>query len=933
MAALFCVKTIQQSTPNPCQLNTLTVTFVANVPFMAGQTEISIRGLSNADFPTGEIQILDGSMGGGNHLLFGNGFAGTPGTGHWNDGTDTLTLSVLQNTEAAAEYVIRFQVYNPPNAQGKATPQIEAKNVGNSKLIYEAGENIAAVNLEDPPTTRSNPLDDPLHVIATEFTHISVSSDDINPCANRTITITLATNVPVWSRCKPIFTFSGFKEAYAHILGRGPERVDFGVYGRNDYIPLSGPDRLSFAPVNLVDADRDTSVDFDTDPREGAEVVHRHNSSIAGYASWSNGAAGSVNDMSQIDKNLTLFVNQTLASNERSYSFSFTVVNPAAGQTAGVISFEAVGQPMSPRTVFSTMDVAYSQFTTRGIRQSSPWPCDDNTITVTLVSSSPLYRSCQGNQAGTTPPGVTISGLTGTMSPTASSNYLPITFTDVRLGEYNATWNSSTGTLVFSVIDVLQQSGLAYLTDLSMNFSVVNRATDQASPAITITHTIRNVAAEGGQAQYTRTDTMIKHSVPIEVSPGETLLPSVNGDGEPMRIRDATFLVKNITQSSPYPCDDNNIISVSLRSSVPLWAYYCTHDIMIKGLKHYLTPDNQQLNITEASYSGVSSTEVDTVFRWGVWNRSAGELTMNVSEGQRMVAGKTYVLSFKLRNPTQARSTFLATGDERLTVQATPVQSSTPYRGATGSSPSTFGSEDFQNTFSATEAVLSTATLNEIEAYNIKRNELRPSYIRELAYESNGFLANQSKPFPCAVNTINVGLRLNVPLLRTCQHLQDASAFNFTPSVRITGLFGSTTAHGSLLTISGDAAFSGSEKGVWSNPAGFETPGVLKVTPQSETVAGQIYYFRFDLHNRAEGQNAPAVSIEVDTLECCSAATCSAANTGCLRRASTPFFNTTTGVETPWQTAHHTSGSFMDREEVRPPSRRGQRQRRTPACG
>jgi len=181
-----------------------------------------------------------------------------------------------------------------------------------------------------------------------------------------------------------------------------------------------------------------------------------------------------------------------------------------------------------------------------------------------------------------------------------------------------------------------------------------------------------------------------------------------------------------------------------------------------------------------------------------------------------------------------------------------------------------------------------------------------------LAYESNGFLANQSKPFPCAVNTINVGLRLNVPLLRTCQHPQDASAFNFTPSVSITGLFGSTTSHGSL-PISGDATFV--QSGAWSNN---QRQGLLKVTPQSETVAGQLYYFRFNLDNRAEGQNAPAVSIEVDTLECCSAATCNAANTGCSKRASTPFFNTTTGVETPWQTAHHTSGSFMDREEVRP---------------
>ena len=81
MDSFFCIKTIHQSTPNPCALNTLTVTIMANVPFRAGRTQVLIDGLTNADFPEGEIQIEDGSMGGNNHVIFANNFSGVPGDG------------------------------------------------------------------------------------------------------------------------------------------------------------------------------------------------------------------------------------------------------------------------------------------------------------------------------------------------------------------------------------------------------------------------------------------------------------------------------------------------------------------------------------------------------------------------------------------------------------------------------------------------------------------------------------------------------------------------------------------------------------------------------------------------------------------------------------------------------------------------------------
>jgi len=665
MDSFFCIKTIHQSTPNPCELNTLTVTMMANVPFKAGRTQILISKLTNADFPLGEIQIEDGSMGANHHLMFANTFFGTPGTGLWGDTDDSLRLWVVKDTEAGSEYVIRFKIYNPPNAQDPAQPTIKAEDVGNSKDIWSEGYDIIPRTMDYPKTTGGNELDDPMKVIATTFNYIDVASSSIFPCDNRTITITFETNVPVWKRCKPIWTFTGFQEAYAHIGG-----LVFGVHGDNDYIQLGGPAASSFAPVRTDDITAQIGIDFDTDARAYAAPWNRHNDSIAGYGSWTNYRV-SANDQRAVNpevRKLRLFVNETLAAGMH-HSFSFTVVNPAKNQAATAVSMEAVGQPMAKELVFDTMDVLESKFTVKNISQSSPWPCDENTITLDLVSNSPLFRRCQSHAAGNA--GVTIKGLIGTMAPTTERDYIPVVFVDNRLGAYNATWNGASGILTIRVIDILQQSGLQSVNDLSMSFLVVNKATGQDSPSIELTHRITNVVEEGGEGTAVLTEVMFKRPSPISLQATDSLLPSVgsttknsgDGDGEPMRIRSASFLVKNIIQSSPYPCDDNNIIHVTLMNSVPLISGYCVHDITIKGLKHYWTPDNKQMDLTEGDFSGASKADVDAVFGWGEWDQSKGWLTMNVTEGQIMVAGKIYVLSMKMHNPQEARNRFVDTDE------------------------------------------------------------------------------------------------------------------------------------------------------------------------------------------------------------------------------------------------------------------------------
>lgn len=122
------------------------------------------------------------------------------------------------------------------------------------------------------------------------------------------------------------------------------------------------------------------------------------------------------------------------------------------------------------------------------------------------------------------------------------------------------------------------------------------------------------------------------------------------GDARPLFIRPAFFQALNITQSSPYPCDDNNILTVTLVSSVPLRTRsgYCNPTITIAGLVDYVTPNNMFINIIETAgttrpnQAGVSSIFGGT----GQWRQQAGSLVLNVTEGQGMLAGRANEFSF-----------------------------------------------------------------------------------------------------------------------------------------------------------------------------------------------------------------------------------------------------------------------------------------------
>ena len=279
------------------------------------------------------------------------------------------------------------------------------------------------------------------------------------------------------------------------------------------------------------------------------------------------------------------------------------------------------------------------------------------------------------------------------------------------------------------------------------------------------------------------------------VGGSDFMLPQ-SGDASPLYIRAAFFHEMTITQSSPYPCDANNIITVSLVSSVPLRTMYehCNPTITIQGLDNYVTPDDMNINVMETqmwtgSASRPNQAGVQNIFGGvGEWRRTQGSLMLNVSEGQVMEAGGVYEFAFRLHNPTEAQTapqTSLTVRSDPYWIDAYQLQTFSDYY--------------------TSQQVTSTFTLSDYEAYNIIEYELRPVRVRDIQFALK--TVNQSKPFPCALdNTITVGLALNVPLLMTCKHPVAANVYNHTPSVTVKGLDNSESRTSSLfVTMDGGA--------------------------------------------------------------------------------------------------------------------------------
>eukprot|EP00961_Rhodomonas_salina_P054389 730705-Rhodomonas_salina.1 len=288
----------------------------------------------------------------------------------------------------------------------------------------------------------------------------------------------------------------------------------------DDYISLFGSDAWMFAAVN--------------------NSILRLPGSVPSGASWDNS-----------NKELHLYVNESLAAHT-TYTVSFNVTNPAQPQTAPALTVTGTGIPVTTASISSSdaLTVAQFSFDIKEMSQSSPFPCDDNTITVTLTSTMPLLYSCA--------PQITLSNLIDTATVDVSDMTITFLSADMATLSYTGgSWTQSTGTLHINISDAMMQAGTDRVRDISFTFDLMNPERGQAGPAIALDGEIENHNA------YSWTQLMNQDATTANLDytgkADGTIVAPAAGDAATLYIIAASFAVRAISTSTPYPCDMNTI--------------------------------------------------------------------------------------------------------------------------------------------------------------------------------------------------------------------------------------------------------------------------------------------------------------------------------------------------------------------------------------
>jgi hypothetical protein len=432
------------------------------------------------------------------------------------------------------------------------------------------------------------------------------------------------------------------------------------------------------------------------------------------------------------------------------------------------------------------MHIKEAVWLTKSVQQSNPYPCGENTIIVSLASSVPFDASCVMT--------ITISGLDGSSTP--STPNLPLEAPVPSQVSQFAKWDGRTD-LVVNVTGQFRRYAL-----VTIKFKLTNQDTMKG-----------------------KSDLIVKAGMPFEdadmdsnsETPGveyAIYLPQA-GDLEPFNIREAAWEVKDIGQTSPFPCA-NNTITTTLQPSVPIYQS-CMSKFTIMGLTGSQTADGDILVTMTCSHSPCN----DVISTYGEWNRGVGSLTVSLDArgGYSMQAGVRYIFSIVLINDVKAQPPVLAL----VTASNSDYISSQPLD-RDSRDPDDLG----------------------YNIYNAQPGDLYPMYIRNVSWEMQSLNMRDSSNTPCSDNLITITLAPIFNLYASC-----------VTYLQLDGFTGSLTGTDKALRIT-DPTATFSSAAEWVQPS-----GTLKLFMDTDMLEGTEYSVSFLLRNGRKFQAPRNISISV----------------------------------------------------------------------
>lgn len=497
--AQFTSKSIGQKIPYAGENNVLTVTLATNVEYRTEggeQASITISGLTLAAADVGAMKL------GGSHP-FGNG--------RWSAGS--LQFDVVDDMSAGRDYVLSFEVRNPGAAQ--ASPAVSvASSWGTSEAMEPDVRSLLAGIFEARPGDAA-----PLYVRTEQFFQADIGQTSPYPCAINVICITLQPSVPL-SEAEGV-TFSVSKLLNAEIANVG------GV------ITVYNDSNVNTPAVAVKAAGAD---------------------SVPGTADWDPRAAFATVTFTvacKIDAGevvtLCLKVKNPTAPQWPTQGEAITMKLGNVGQQMRLdngnlddVAFDAdmdhVKHPMYIRT---------PRFLMLDGKQSSPFPSDDNTVSISMRTNVPLLAAC--NVA------VTVSGLQGTQTP-----FGPLNLTSAGPFDLTARFEPS-----FSLVQQLVADTDAG-SDYDWTFMLQNIRTPDAVGNVMVE--VSGIAIPA-RAVETHADVATGVTYCSQIQPPE---PGCgHGTAVPVTVVESKFIVKKIGQSTPWP-GATNTLTLTLAANMVL---------------------------------------------------------------------------------------------------------------------------------------------------------------------------------------------------------------------------------------------------------------------------------------------------------------------------------------------------------------------------
>jgi len=602
------------------------------------------------------------------------------------------------------------------------------------------------------------------------------------------------------------------------------------------------------------------------------------------------------------------------------YSFSIVVTNQAQGQAAPSVSAFAdrvttvysIFQRPSSTGLSGDMDPMFirsASFVTASskcsITQSSPVPCNNNNLTVSLTFNVPLFAACA--------PSVTISGLTGTVTPSGSLGLVSTGgSTGFSTADLANVWNRLDGTLTVNVTKSGQIGGDVTTGETSIVFNVPlkNPASGQDAPVLSVVGSFGGVsfgpllsghflASSSGHPDdglggdsYNITQGVSSNAPQLTMLPLPTLYSQF-----------PLFVVTNhmwtfVAQSSPFPCAANTL-TFALQGRVSLLGA-CNPVITIGGLGGTATPDNASLPVSFVSDGSSANFQRLTTTLYGNWSQKAGNLTINMTSAVTAVSMvDILVFQITLANapfPDSARS--LCTPPlacDRVVTGVTSVVSTSlggtaftdsQWMAGYGSAPAVFGGTPLVagTTFSISQAA------SEVVA---AIGDALPLNLRSLTFN---MWNSQTSANPCDNNAITVTLRVSVPVFTTCLYKGAVVQTNVT----LSGLVGSTTPSGAINVVSSGSFAS---TGMWLSSGSLVLTPATTLIASTQASASGAHTIIFTLTNQ---QSANAGSFLTATSSPYSSSSNDNTNGGVMSILPLNWSTKIASQSTPWPCAPNT---------------------------